>query len=437
MGIFAKIVRLGVMLAVLTLLLCTAAYLTLTEFISIRNVTCFGLFGSNKPFVEMQSAKEVAYVFSQSVLVYEKKTAYQFVEVYNHPFFGNILVIDGALQITQRDEVNYHEMTVHVPMAYLLSSARRALIIGGGDGGALYRLLQYKSLTEVDLVDIDLTTIKGVTQRYFPELYGGFMDRRTRQHMIDGNLWVDEQRERRQELIGASTMGNTDVSGRGRPSSSNGGAFQPIDLIIIDSTDYGSAETLFTDYFYRRLKELMSDRSILVVNLDSPSWNTQIVAMVQQQLATIFTFAFVYHSHQPTFLSGHYSYLFLSDSIHPMTTPIDWSSWTNLRLSCHYYNPEIHFGSFLLHEDIRRRLTMSAQLKDVMVATSQQQRDGSDSVVASGGVYPLQLDHAHVPRRVELPQERSRKVAEEAQLSATMAASSALASATSVGEEDL
>ena len=398
MSVVSRIVRLGVLLAVFTLLMCGAAYLTLTQYISIRNVTCFGLFGNNKPFVEMQQAKEVAYVFSSSSLVFEKRTAYQFVEVYNHPYFGNILVIDGALQITQRDEVNYHEMTVHVPMAYLLPTARRALIIGGGDGGALYRLLQYRSLSRVDLVDIDLATIKEVTQRYFPELSGGFMDPRTQQHMYDGNLWVDEQRQARDE----------------DPS------FQPIDFIIIDSTDYGSAETLFTDAFYGRLKGLMSDNSILVVNLDSPSWNTHIVAMVQQQLAGQFKYAYVYQSHQPTFLSGHYSYLFLSDSVHPMKSSVDWSAWESLRLNCHYYNPEVHYGSFFLPEDVRKRLTMSAQLKDI----------------PAGGFFPSSLPHTGVPKRIDLPEERSRRVAQEAAESNEAEAAAAEADSPSLATDE-
>ena len=46
-------------------------------------------------------------------------TKYQIVEVFCHPYFGNILVIDQSLQITERDEANYHEMMAHVPLVYM------------------------------------------------------------------------------------------------------------------------------------------------------------------------------------------------------------------------------------------------------------------------------------------------------------------------------
>lgn len=355
MGTCKQCLKFITLVAVLFLALSLAAYFTLHHTIRIDNVTCFGLYSQNKIFIEMQQQKEVAYVFGSSELVFQKRTAYQFVEVYRHPYFGNILVIDGSLQITQRDEVNYHEMTVHVPMVYL-SNAKRALIIGGGDGGALHRILQHTQLETVDLVDIDMTTMRMITQQYFPELSSGFMDPRTRLFGYDGNLWVEEQLRVQQERATRNSPSAPHTQG-------------DIDCIIIDSTDYGSAETLFTDAFYRKLKMLMSPRSIMIVNLDSPSWNPDIVASVQRQLGEHFKYSFLYQAHQPTFLSGHYSFLFLSDVVHPMTTSVDWAHWESLKVPTYYYNPDVHYGSFMVPEGIRRQLSMWASLKDVPVGS--------------------------------------------------------------------
>ena len=364
MGCLATVLKFAALTAALALSLSAAAYFTLHHTIQIDNVTCFGLFSNNKIFVEMQQQKEVAYVFGASELVYQRRTQYQFVEVYRHPYFGHILVIDGSLQITQRDEVNYHEMTAHVPLAYL-PAARRALIIGGGDGGALLRVLQHKHLTRVDLVDIDMAVMRSVAQRFFPELSSGFLDARTRLFGYDGNVWVAEQLEAleaRREA--AAAAGNSDDSGN-RKAVDGAGADGDIDFIIIDSTDYGSSETLFTNAFYAKLKRLMSPTSVMVVNLDSPSWNPDIVAAVQRQLGEHFRFSFLYQAHQPTFLSGHYSFLFLSDTVHPMRTAIDWGAWHSQGINTYYYNPDIHYGAFLVPEGIRRQLSMSASLRDV------------------------------------------------------------------------
>ena len=68
---------------------------------------------------------------------------------------------------TERDEANYHEMFVHVPLAVShdvgsavhtspegqlkikLKQAKHVLIIGGGDGGVLSRLVHYQVLGHV------------------------------------------------------------------------------------------------------------------------------------------------------------------------------------------------------------------------------------------------------------------------------------------------
>eukprot|EP00758_Cryptobia_borreli_P004978 Tbor_TRINITY_DN4686_c0_g1::TRINITY_DN4686_c0_g1_i1::g.15048::m.15048/K00797/speE, SRM; spermidine synthase len=347
--------RFFVFTLIITLVLCISAYMILGPYISIGNVTCFGLFGNTKVFVEMQHAKQIAYVYSESVLAHQERTPYQLIEVYRHPYFGSILVIDGALQITQRDEVNYHEMVVHVPMAYL-PTATRALIIGGGDGGALNRLLQYSNIKHVDLVDIDLVAVRHVTQRYFQELYGGFLDTRTKQHEAEGHMWVTEQLKR---------------------GAINGA----VDVIIVDSTDYGTAESLFTDDFYHKLKSLMSDKSIMTINLDSPSWSSLVVTNVQRQLSTIFKYVFVYQSHQPSFLSGHYSYAFVSDTVHPMKTIIDWTAWGDKNIYTYYYSPDVHFSSFFLPEESRRKFTMWARLSDVPVGGFYQGKQDMEEVI--------------------------------------------------------
>ena len=54
--------------------------------------------------------------------------------------FGNILIIDNALMITQRDEFHYHEMIAHVPLNYNPAAAK-VVVIGGGDGGAMLQAL--------------------------------------------------------------------------------------------------------------------------------------------------------------------------------------------------------------------------------------------------------------------------------------------------------
>ena len=60
----------------------------------------------------------------QDVLVFESET------------YGTVLVLDGVIQVTERDEFAYQEMIAHLPL-YAHENPRKVLVIGGGDGGVL------------------------------------------------------------------------------------------------------------------------------------------------------------------------------------------------------------------------------------------------------------------------------------------------------------
>lgn len=60
----------------------------------------------------------------QDVLVFESE---------NH---GNVFVLDGVIQVTERDEFAYQEMIAHLPLC-AHPHPKRILVIGGGDGGVL------------------------------------------------------------------------------------------------------------------------------------------------------------------------------------------------------------------------------------------------------------------------------------------------------------
>ena len=47
-----------------------------------------------------------------------------------------MLVLDGVIQLSERDEFAYQEMMVHLPM-FAHPNPKKVLIVGGGDGGVL------------------------------------------------------------------------------------------------------------------------------------------------------------------------------------------------------------------------------------------------------------------------------------------------------------
>jgi predicted membrane-bound spermidine synthase len=63
----------------------------------------------------------------------KQQSKYQAIEVHRSEYYGKILVLDGVLQLTERDADSYNEMMAQIPMMQH-KNPKRALVIGGGDG---------------------------------------------------------------------------------------------------------------------------------------------------------------------------------------------------------------------------------------------------------------------------------------------------------------
>jgi spermidine synthase len=49
-------------------------------------------------------------------ILFEGKSEYQDVLVFRSKSYGNVLVLDGVIQVTERDEFAYQEMLAHLPL---------------------------------------------------------------------------------------------------------------------------------------------------------------------------------------------------------------------------------------------------------------------------------------------------------------------------------
>ena len=86
--------------------------------------------------------------FYQSIAVtedsplFKRQSKYQSIEVYRSEYYGRILILDGVLQLTERDADSYNEMMAHMAMMQH-KNPKRALVIGGGDGYVLSEVSPY------------------------------------------------------------------------------------------------------------------------------------------------------------------------------------------------------------------------------------------------------------------------------------------------------
>ena len=178
--------------------------------------------------------------------LHEEQSDFQFLEIYQTEKFGNLMVIDGFVMLTDRDNFFYHEMMSH-PVLFTHPEPKKVWIIGGGDCGTLKEVLKHPGVEEVIQIDID-ERVTRLSEQYFPALCESNSDPRAKLKFIDGIKWVKEA----------------------QPDS--------VDIIIVDSTDpIGPAEGLFTRDFYQDCFNCLSANGIVVQQSESPLYHLELL----------------------------------------------------------------------------------------------------------------------------------------------------------------
>lgn len=257
--------------------------------------------------------------YSVKTVLFDEKSDLQHVQIVDTHQYGNMLLIDGIVQTTRKDEFIYHEMMVHVPM---LSHAEpeNVLIIGGGDGGILREVLRYGSVKRVVMVEIDSRVIDLCTE-YLPSISAGaFEDERTDLVIADGAAYVKETEEK-------------------------------FDVVIVDSPDpMGPARVLFTTQFYQDIKRIMNPEGILVRQTGSTQLQPDEQKEAYNVLKNIFPNVALYVFAIPTYVGGFFSAMFCSEKVDAMDVDIKdlKQKFEKNNLSTRYYNPGLHKGAFYI-----------------------------------------------------------------------------------------
>lgn len=103
-----------------------------------------------------------------------RQTPYQRIDIYDTPCYGKVLTLDGHVQLSELDEAAYHEALVHIPLLSI-NAPKRALVVGGGDGGVLRELCKWRSLEAIDMLEIDREVIE-TCKEWLPSLSAGAFD---------------------------------------------------------------------------------------------------------------------------------------------------------------------------------------------------------------------------------------------------------------------
>src|SRR3954471_3027326 len=132
-------------------------------------------------------------------VIYEAQTEHQHLVLFEHSFFGKILMLDGATQVTTRDEFIYHEMMTHVPIL-AHGRAREVLIVGGGDCGIAEEALKHKTIVRLTQVEIDAAVVE-FSKEHFPEFTQPVLADKRFDLVIDDGMNYVASTDRRFDVI--------------------------------------------------------------------------------------------------------------------------------------------------------------------------------------------------------------------------------------------
>lgn len=268
---------------------------------------------------------DLAQQLKMNKLLYKGRTRFQDAVVFDNGRMGKVLVLDDVVQTTLGDEFVYHEMLAHVPL-FAHPNPKKALIIGGGDGGLLEEALKHKGLEQVTMVELDDGVVE-LAKTHFAELnQGAFDDARANLIIGDGAKFVAETDER-------------------------------FDVIMIDSTDpQGPGEILFSKEFYKNCKRCLTSSGVLVTQNGVPFLQGPELTSSVGHFRDLFNEGTAYVITVPTYAFGMMALGWATDdaSLRKTDLAVLEARFAEAGFETQYYTPEVHQAAFALPMYVRR-----------------------------------------------------------------------------------
>ncbi|MBW6512755.1 MAG: polyamine aminopropyltransferase [Desulfuromonadaceae bacterium] len=262
-------------------------------------------------------SENVGITMRVSETLFSGKSEFQQLDIVNTLEYGKMMLLDGLVMVTERDEFIYHDMLVH-PALFTHPSPQQVLVIGGGDGGSIREIVRHPEVELATLCEIDgLVVDKSV--ELLPSMASAIDGQhpKVKLHIADGLDYIRKHQN----------------------------AF---DVILVDSTDpIGPAVGLFEKDFYRLVHDALKADGIMVAQSESPFYHAEIQKNMYRNLRAVFPLVAMYQAFIPTYPSGLWSFAFASKRYHPLR---DFNRDRAARRNFHtkYYNEDLHSGAFML-----------------------------------------------------------------------------------------
>jgi spermidine synthase len=253
-------------------------------------------------------------------VLYELQTEHQHLVLFRHKFFGKVLMLDGATQVTTKDEFVYHEMMTHVPI-FAHGNAKEVLIVGGGDCGIAEEVLKHKTVKRLTQVEIDASVVE-FSKEHFPEFTKPVLGNKRFDLVIDDGMNYVAKTDRR------------------------------FDVIIVDSTDpVGPGKVLFSDKFYTACRRCMTKGGVLVTQNGVPLLQTGELTAGITKFRRLFADGSCYVAAIPTYIGGHMAMGWATDNKRLRVTPVATLAARYRKagsFATKYWTPEVQQAAFAL-----------------------------------------------------------------------------------------
>jgi spermidine synthase len=261
-------------------------------------------------------------------VVHEEKTLFQDLLVFESTSFGKVLVLDGVIQLTEKDEMSYQEMLVHVPM-FAHASPKSVLIVGAGDGGVLREVCKHQAVEKIVQCEIDEGVINA-SKRFFPSVakcYTG--EPRYTLNIQDAVKYIEE--------VEAGS----------------------VDVIIVDSSDpVGPAEGLFSPAFYEKAHRALAPGGILCCQGECLWIHAELINQMCEVNAKPFESCEYASIQIPTYPCGQIGAFLCQKAQEGLA-----ASCRRPRRTCdieelRYYTAEMHEAAFVLPKFVKDKIKM-------------------------------------------------------------------------------
>jgi spermidine synthase len=253
-------------------------------------------------------------------VLYEMHTEHQHLVLFEHKFFGKMLMLDGATQVTTKDEFIYHEMMSHVPI-FAHGGAKEVLIVGGGDCGIAEEVLKHKSVERLTQVEIDASVVE-FSKEHFPEFTKPVLGNKRFDLIIDDGMKYVAKTDRR------------------------------FDVIIVDSTDpQGPGKVLFSQRFYNACRGCMRKGGVMVTQSGVPILQAGELKSGVGKFRKLFADGTCYVAAIPTYVGGHMAMGWATDNTKLRQVPVATIAARYKkagRFPTRYWTPEVHVAAFAL-----------------------------------------------------------------------------------------